>query len=234
MTTQTSTAPASGIAVTVADLRCVHRRDGLGALVRKLARRLLLALHSRDRILVMTKDLDDIGEMALDALRIEETSGSHLPALYEFNRRRCFSKADARAAAAVDSGHRGFVAYVGEDLVGYYWWVDAEIEPHHPDIDRFGLGFELGPGEVYGYDFYLLEEHRGDGKSMEFLYKIETALHELGYKVLWGYVEPDNRPARWLYGLRGYEPVREVATRRLLGRRVSTRVEDVSATGDTS
>jgi GNAT superfamily N-acetyltransferase len=234
VSTETTTAPANGLTVTVADLRCVARRDGPGALVRKLARRVLLALHSRDHILVMTKDLDDITEMALDALRIEETSSSHLPALYEFNRRRCFSKADARAAAAIDSGHRGFVAYIGDELVGYYWWVDAEIEPHHADIDRYGLGFELGPGEVYGYDFYLLEEHRGDGKSMEFLYKIETGLRELGYKVLWGYVEPDNRPARWLYGLRGYEPVREVAIRRVLGRRVSTRVEEVPTKGDTS
>jgi GNAT superfamily N-acetyltransferase len=226
MTTETPTAPASGLAVTVADLRCVYRRDGLGTVLRKLARRARLVLHSRDEVLVMTKDLADVTEMAFDeALRIEEISGRHLPALYTFNRKRCFSKADARAAAALNRGHRGFVGYVGDDLVGYYWWVDAEIEPLHADVVRYGMGFELGPGEVYGYDFYLLEEHRGKGKSTEFLYKIETALHELGYHLVWGYVETDNRPARWLYRLRGYKPVRQVATRRVLGRRVSTRVE---------
>jgi GNAT superfamily N-acetyltransferase len=225
MTTETQTAPPNGLAVTVSDLQCVRRRDGLGALIRKLVRRVLLALHSREEILVMTKDLTEVTEMAFDeALRIEETSARHLPALYEFNRKRCFSKADARAAAAVDRGHRGFVGYIDDELVGYYWWVDADIDPRHADIERFGLGFELGPGEVYGYDFYLLEEHRGEGKSMEFLYKIETALHDLGYRLLWGYVETDNRPARWLYGLRGYKPRREVATRRVLGRRVSRRV----------
>jgi GNAT superfamily N-acetyltransferase len=226
MTTETQTAPASGLAVTVADLRCVHRRDGLGALLRKLVHRVLRALHSHDDVLLMTKDLGEATDMTFDdALRIEETSTSDLPALYDFNRRRCFSKADARAAAALDHGHRGFVAYAGEELVGYYWWVDADIEPHHRDIDQFGLGFELGPGEVYGYDLYLLEEHRREGKSMEFLYKIETGLHELGYGLVWGYIETDNRPARWLYQSRGYKPVREVATRRVLGRRVSRRVQ---------
>src|SRR3712207_8017308 len=34
----------------------------------------------------------------------------------------------------------------------------AGVGPRHADIARFGLGIELQPGEVYGYDFYLLEE----------------------------------------------------------------------------
>jgi hypothetical protein len=54
---------------------------------------------------------------------------------------------------------------------------------------------------------------------MEFLHKIEVALRDLGYEILWGYVVAGNKPARWLYSLRGYKPVRKVASRRLLGRR---------------
>ncbi|MEA2455863.1 MAG: hypothetical protein QOI45_2125, partial [Thermoleophilaceae bacterium] len=42
---------------------------------------------------------------------------------------------------------------------------------------------------------------------------------DLGYDVLWGYVVADNKPARWLYSLRGYKSVRKVASRSLLGRR---------------
>ena len=227
MTTDTQTAPANGLAVTVADLRCNRRKHGLAAVLRKIARRALTTLHSRDELVLMVKDLGEVTETAIDeALVVEETSAGHLPALYEFNRKRCFSKADARAAAALDRGHRGFVAYVGDELVGYYWWVDAEIEPHHPDVARYRLGLDLGPGEVYGYDFFMLEEHRGNGKSTEFLHKIEAGLRQLGYGIVWGYVETNNRPARWLYGLRGYKPVRQVAIRRVLGRRVRTRVED--------
>ncbi len=99
-----------------------------------------------------------------------------------------------RAVRALERGYRGFVGYVGHELVGYYWWVDGAIEPRHSDIVNLGLDIELGPGEVYGYDFFLLEEHRGDGKSMEFLAKIETALRAHGYRILWGYVVADNRP----------------------------------------
>jgi GNAT superfamily N-acetyltransferase len=223
---QTQAPPATGLAVTVADLRCRYRRDGLRALLGKLVARLRCLLYSSDELVVIQKDLGEITDMAAEEkLRIEEFEAGHLPALYEFNRRRCFSKADGRAAAALERGYRGFVGYAGEELVGYYWWVDAEIEPRHSDIARYGLGIELGADEVYGYDFYLLEEHRGDGKSMEFLHGIETALRDLGYRLLWGYVEADNRPARWLYGLRGYKPVRKVSSRQVLGRRISMRTE---------
>ena len=224
MTIEITAAPAkSGLSVTVADLRCRYRRDGARVLLGKIGARVRSALYSRGEVLVLKKDLGQITEMEFsEALRIEELDLSHLAALYEFNRTRCFSKADARAAAAVERGYRGFVGYVGDELVGYYWWVDAEIDPHHSDIAHYGLGIDLQPSEVYGFDFYLLERHRGDGKSMEFLYKIEAALRDLGYDILWGYVVADNKPARWLYSLRGYKPVKKVASRRLLGRRRTT------------
>jgi hypothetical protein len=221
MTTQIRAAPAkSGLGVKVADMWRRYRREGLRAVIAKIVAHVRRSLYSYGEVLVLRKDLNQITEMEFsEALRIEELDESHLPALYEFNRRRCFSKADARAAAALERGYRGFVGFVGDELVGYYWWVDADIDPHHSDIAHYGLDLELQPGEVYGFDFYLLEEHRGDGKSMEFLYKIEAGLRDLGYDVLWGYVVADNKPARWLYSLRGYKSVRKVASRSLLGRR---------------
>jgi len=212
------------LATSMADLRCRYRRDGLRVLFGKLVDRLKTRLYSNAEVIVLKKDLGEITEMAgAEALRIEDFDASHLPAMSEFNRKRCYSKADARAASALERGYRGFVGYVGDELVGYYWWVDAEIEPHHSDIDHYELGIDLQPGEVYGYDFFLLEEHRGDGKSMEFLSKVESGLRDRGYAILWGYVVADNKPARWLYGLRGYKSVRKVASRRVLGRRSASR-----------
>ena len=214
------------LALTVADLRCRIRRDGVRAVLGKLPSRARAAVSSSQEIVVLEKELATVTEMEVEEkLRMEEFGPDHLAAMREFNRRRCNLKADARAAAALERGYRGFVAYVGDELVGYYWWVDGEIEPRHADIERFGLDIELQPAEVYGYDFYLLEEHRGDGKSMEFLHKVETSLRDLGYRSLWGYVEADNRPARWVYSLRGYKPVRKITNRRRLGRRLAPQGE---------
>jgi hypothetical protein len=186
----------------------------------KLARRLRATLYSHEDVVVLAKDLGDVTDMSSDGLRVEELEERHLPALYEFNRARCNSAADRRTAARVERGYRGFVAHVGDELVGYYWWVDRDIEPDHGDIARYGLEIDLQPDEVYGFDYFLLEQHRGGGNSMEFLYKVESALRDLGYRTLWGYVIADNKPARWLYGLRGYTSVRRSSARRVLTRRM--------------
>ena len=69
---------------------------------------------------------------------------------------------------------------------------------------------ELQDGDVYGFDFFLAPEHRGDGRAVEFLHAIETRLRGRGHDRLWGYVRGDNRPARWLYSMRGYEVVKHV------------------------
>ena len=171
---------------------------------------------------MLRKDLRDVTEMAFsESLRIEELRPDDLPALFEFNRqalrlegqRPRGERRERRATAATP-------ATCGDELVGYYWWVDRSIEPRHRDIEHYGLEIELDDRAVYGFDFFLLEEHRGGGNSVEFLHKVETRLRDLGYETLWGYVVADNRPARWLYSMRGYRPVRKVAARRVLTRRV--------------
>jgi hypothetical protein len=40
----------------------------------------------------------------------------------------------------------------------------------------------------------------------------------LGYRRVRGFVERDNRPARWLYAIAGYEAVGEAKMRTVLGR----------------
>jgi ribosomal protein S18 acetylase RimI-like enzyme len=81
------------------------------------------------------------------------------------------------------------------------------------DLD---LGIELEQGDVYGTDFFLLEEFRGGGTEADFLCKIEKSLQERGYRRLWGYVESSNRPAVWSYRRRGYESMWILERRRLL------------------
>jgi GNAT superfamily N-acetyltransferase len=213
----------------LADLRGLYRRHGPRELLRKLLGRVRSILFSREEVVVLRKDLRAAAEMEFsESLRIEELEVTDLPALFEFNRRRCDSKANARAVADVARGYRGYAGYVGGELVGYYWWVDRSIEPRHRDIEHYALGIELDELGVYGFDFFLLEEHRGGGNSVEFLHKVETKLRERGYETVWGYVVAGNRPARWLYSMSGYEPVRRVAASRVLGRRLPVGAESES------
>lgn len=165
-------------------------------------------------------DLDRIAVPSVQSdLHLEDLEQRHLPALYELNRKRSFERADRRFASAVADGYRGYVAFRDGELVGYYWWVDAGVEQLHPDLAQLGLGIELGDGDVYGTDFFLLEDHRGEGRAVDFLYKLESDLRRRGYRRLWGYVVSTNRPARWLYSSRGYRSMWTVLQRTVLLRR---------------
>lgn len=187
------------------DLACLARTG-------RLTPSLFKGIAAQDELVVIFKRLDEIAAVTLDSttLSVGDMSAAALPALDAFNRRRCASRATVRFAGDLRAGRRGFVVRAGDELVGYYWWVDAATG--HPDLER--LDVRLGPLEVYGYDFFLAEQHRGGGRAAASLHGVETALAARGYTGLWGYVRADNRPARWLYGTRGYEEQARVHMRR--------------------
>lgn len=191
------------------------RDEGLGATLAALWRRLREGIRSEELWCVLERPLDDSIVPCRDrsGLEIEDVEPRHLSLLSELNRRRDAVQVDARFAAYVAAGYHGYVAIRDGRAVGYYWWVD-ERGAEFPDLVELGLGLELGPGDVYGSDLYLLEEHRDGRTANELLWWLETDLRRRGYARLWGYVAADNRPARWTYSSRGYQPRWSLVRRR--------------------
>ncbi|MDX6622073.1 MAG: hypothetical protein QOE75_5 [Solirubrobacterales bacterium] len=182
------------------------RERGLGGTVKHLFARLREELWSEEVFLVMTKDLSAVAPVRRPTgIVFEDLRREHLPLLYELNRERHAPEVDKRFTAYVEAGFQGFVALLDGAAIGYYWWVDAADGAEFPDLRDHDLGFDLGSGEAYGSDFYILEAHRNGGTAGEMLARIEAGLQERGYSRLWGYVLAENRPARWLYSMRGYE-----------------------------
>jgi GNAT superfamily N-acetyltransferase len=201
---------SSPYAALAADLRCVARRHGPRAALDLVGRTLAASVQAED-LLVLVKPLDSIAPIAFSPrLHVEDLDTASLAALDGLGRRTCMTRANARSAANLARRYHGFTAAEAGELVGYYWWQDRAAEPH-PHLAR--LGVELGPADVYGFDFFLAEDHRGDGRAVEFLYAVETTLRARGYDRLWGYVAARNTPARWLYASRGYETVRTLHLR---------------------
>ena len=156
-------------------------------------------------LIVLCKRLDEIADVALgQRLAISDVSEADLPALAEFNRRRCDTRATGRFAAGLESGDHAFIARNDGEVAGYYWWTVRD----HPHLGH--LGIRLAERDVYGFDYFLADEHRGEGRAVEFLHGIETRLRDRGFDRVWGYVRSDNRPARWLYSSRGYDSVETV------------------------
>lgn len=179
--------------------------------------RLRALAYKDEQLIVIVKDLDSIVEpWRHGELRFENLAAEHLPGLSELNRKRGRPEVDRRFAHYVEQGFHGFIAYLGEELVGYYWWVDRDVQTLYPDLHKLGLGIELGEGDVYGSDFFLLEEHRGGGVAADFLFNVESSLRDRGYRRLWGYVVSGNRPARWIYSTRVYTPMWIVHRKKVL------------------
>lgn len=173
--------------------------------------------YTVEELIVQLKTTDSIVEPPKPSgLRVEEMTPGHLPELIELNRKRSEpASADRYFETSFELGYNGFVARVGGELVGYYWWVDRDSPHRHPELWRLGRGFELAPGDVYGSSLFLAEQHRGGGAAGDLLFAVETSFRERGYKRIWGFLDKGNRPARWLYEVRGYEQVWPVVIRRL-------------------
>lgn len=200
----------------IARLRRNLRDWGVRGTAARLVRQVREGVVSEE-VIVLLKDLDEILEPRRRVdLRVEDMEERHLPELFEVNRRRGAPEADRYFANSFAKGYHAFVAFKGTEMVGYYWWVDRHADPPHPDLWQLGPGFELGEGDVHGSSLFLLEEHRGGGAAAEFLYALETSLHDRGYRHLWGSVDKVNRPARWLYSTRGYRSMWKVVHRRFM------------------
>ena len=77
-------------------------------------------------------------------------------------------------------------------------------------VDSSGRRFDiqLGARDAYLFDFFIQPEHRGGGSANEFMTRIEAELGRLGYERLLGCVDVENKQARWLYRLLGWEDLR--------------------------
>jgi GNAT superfamily N-acetyltransferase len=200
----------SALTAVASDVRCLARTRGVRAALGAVARGVTDS-YATDDLQVLVKPLDAIVPLAFSPrLRVEELGAESLPALAQLNRARCDTRADRRFARNLERRYHGFIAHENGSPAGYYWWLDAQAQDHD-HLEQ--LGIRLGGTDVYGFDFFLAEDHRGEGRAVEFLHHVETRLRDRGYERLWGYVSERNTPARWLYSTRGYAVERTVRRR---------------------
>lgn len=201
----------------ISRFRRYAREHGTAAALVKAGGELRRKAFSEMRITVLLKDLDSINEpRRTSGLEVVALDEARLAGLSELNRSRGRGGVDRRFRANLERGLRGFVGIRDGITVGYYWWVEGERAASHPDLAWLGDSLQIEPTDVYGSDFYILPEHREGGTANEFLYRLESAIAAAGYRRIWGYVESGNRQARWLYSSRGYQPMGDLATRKLL------------------
>jgi ribosomal protein S18 acetylase RimI-like enzyme len=170
--------------------------------------------------ILLKKDLTEKIKFTFNyKLEIQRIEKNHLGILKEFiekydenTGRTPFS----RINASFENNYGGFIAFLQGEIIGYFWWVDNAMiaRRNHPESVLFNN--KLEDGDVYGFDFFIAPEYRGNSNAIEFLCKSCSFLNKLGYNRIFGVVAPNNTPARWLYKLFGYKDVRRIIERRFL------------------
>jgi GNAT superfamily N-acetyltransferase len=199
----------------VADVRSTIKGESL----RLVLYRARAWLSEAGEVIILLRTLESVSVVDSGNLRMKELEASDLAALHELNRARQTTRFTPRFAADLADGYRGFIAYRDDEAVAYYWWIDPENAAAHRDLKWLGDSIALEPGDVYGSDFFVAEKWRDGRTATEMLSFVESSLSKLGHRRIWGYVETDNRPARWLYSMCGYQSGARLQTITRFGRR---------------
>ena len=199
------------------DLRCISRTRGLRAGLRSLLDLVAYRIWRHEDRFVLLKPLTGIAPVSDsgDRLRVERGEPRHLPALSEFNCLQCNARA-VRRHAQVRGDREALLAFLGDELVGYLWWMEPRSAPE--DLDVIRLGPEVAGDDAYAFEMFVAPQHRGHGNALSFVTGACEQLARLGYRRVWGFVDYDNVPARWLYSTSGWSTVRRSRSWHLLAR----------------
>jgi hypothetical protein len=125
----------------------------------------------------------------------------------------------ARAIRKLDQflrhGYKGYCATIGNEIIGYGWCVDANVDPSktHPQLKRYGI--RLGDGDVHVFEFFVAQQHRELFSTIDFFSKFLSELRRFGYRRATGVVRATNMSARWIYQLTGWNTTKVYANRLL-------------------
>jgi GNAT superfamily N-acetyltransferase len=131
----------------------------------------------------------------------------------------CDRKANRRALAYLSRKYNCALGFDNGVPVGQFWWTDPRPSaklPKDADLQIQFFEIALKEGDAWCFKFEVLSSWRGRGRATAFLEEFEDMLARRGYRRLVGYVHADNIPARWIYEIRGFRPVRSVRSKYLL------------------
>ena len=184
-----------------------YKKKGFRAALQKLGLGLYEKVAIRDDVLIIFKDYSEdmkfTREHNLDIRPIDDSNKDELRNMCRNN--KCNLRDMSRLDSYLRNNFQGFVAYEKGKMIGYLWWVHANgpEEEHHPHLALYGL--PLKRDEIYTFDFFVIDEHRGDGNAIEFFTRAQLNLRDNGYNKAFAVVQNNNIPAKWTYASNGWK-----------------------------
>ena len=176
----------------------VLRREGPGRLLVRSGTA-VRGLVYRDVILValdLSRDVPEVAAVVPVVMRLLGPERRRGVCTFP---RRCPSST-SRRAAGWRSGDACIAAWVDDDIVSAGWYSFGTAW-----VDDVGRGLRLGPDEVFGYDLYTAEAHRGRGVASQRGRWAAAHLRAEGYRTLVAGISPQNLPVRGPTQKLGYD-----------------------------
>jgi GNAT superfamily N-acetyltransferase len=191
------------------------RTRGLQQGTSQILKKLFKLIYERKVYLVLEKQLERLpGERITrknQAIEVREGTPAEVLNL--------LSEIEARARAYLSKAYRSALAFSDGEFVGWCWWTDGRVPRTRSKDAQIGFfQIELAEDDAWGFGYEVLPTYRGHGRSTGVLDEVENLLAGMGYRRLLGYVAADDLPARWMYVIRQYRPIRTVTATLLFSR----------------
>jgi GNAT superfamily N-acetyltransferase len=179
----------------------------------------MMVCSYREEVILM-KDLNDLMSFPFkNDLEIEKIEKKTIKSLLQIRDQSEIDKEDSYKMfnEYLCNNCKGFIAKLKGEIIGYIWWANNTMQSNfsHVAARFYSKEIKLSPTDVYMFDYFIVDRHRGGGNGVEFLSKVLTELKNLGYKRSFGYVVTSNLPAMWLYRLTSFKDMKKVKVLRL-------------------
>jgi GNAT superfamily N-acetyltransferase len=197
-------------------LRTGGVRRGGWQILKKLAKR----IYHRQDYIILEKRLDQSSSsdhIARSGAHIAVREGSQAEVLaFTSAISDNSSPAAHRALTYLSQNYKCALGFEDGAPIAQWWWTDrrlSEKSRNDRDLQMTFFEIDLDEGDAWCFKNEVLPSHRGHGRATAFVSEIEHMLYLKGYRRMFGYVEADNIPARWLYELRQLQPIKRVSAR---------------------
>ncbi len=175
----------------------VLRREGPGRLLVRSGTA-VRGLVYRDVILValdLSRDVPEVAAVVPVVMRLLRPDD-----VAAYARFRGLSVEHVTTRRRLESGDACIAGWVDDDIVTAGWYSFGTAW-----VDDVGRGLRLRPDEVFGYDLYTAEAHRGQGVASQRGRWAAAHLRAEGYRTLVAGISPQNLPVRGPTQKLGYD-----------------------------
>jgi len=192
-------------------IREIYRKFGLIESFKRFIIGLISKIYKRDVHVLMEMDLTIDGTID-SKIKLQNIQKKHSDLLRRFTE-KYENNAEMPIKVTkhyIKNNYSGYIAFIDEQIIGYMWWTNNNVEPKMtiPELLRYGI--KLNDEDVYLFDFFIATPFRGGLTAVRVSDVAKKVLKNLGYKRGFAVVRDKYKPARFVYRAIGFNDIKKI------------------------